>query len=118
MTVSIPIKLQQYLIKKINFDTITEMIQHFPCYLTDIEQIIYSKIKHCSKQMSKREDNIRQIMKSIQIADTQRSEQSEYELIYESFVKALLLEYRNYKKSKRAFINLTLLQHGEAYWQG
>ena len=118
MTVSIPIKLQQYLIKKINFDTIAEMIENFPQYLDDIEVIIERKIKILSKNMLKREENIHQIMRSIKIADKQRSKDSEYESIYEAFVDAVLFEYKTYKKIKRGFINLTLLQHGEAFWDG
>ena len=118
MEVSIPIKLQQYLIKKINFDTIAEMIENFSQYSNDIEQLIDCKIQNCSKQMSKREENIHQIMGSIKIAEEQKSEQNEYESIYEAFVRTVLLEYKSYKKIKKGYINLTLLKYDEAFWDG
>ena len=118
MVVSIPIKLQQYLIRKINFDTIAEMIESFPQYSSDIEVIIDNKILNCSKHMSKREGNIHQIMGSIKIAEKQRSAQNEYESIYEAFVQAVLVEYKTYKKIKNRFINLSLLKDGEAFPDG
>ena len=119
MTLSVPVRLQNYLLKKINYETVLEIAEKFgENYAADIKQIVDYKIKSCTKQMVKREENILKLMDIVRIAETQRETKSEYQTVYLALVDAICLEYNFYKKSKKGYIALTLLKHGENFWEG
>ena len=87
-------------------------------YAADIKQIIDHKIKSCTKQMVKREENILKLMDIAIIAQKQRLTKTEYQTVYLALVDAICLEYKFYKKAKKGYIALTLLKHGENFWEG